>query len=121
MSTAQGRTFHAFRFAYETAMRAGEIAELEWDRIDLEARVAHLQMTKNGRARDVPLSFEAVLLLEALPQISPGFGLTPRQIDALWRKVRDKAAVEGLRFHDSRAFALTRISATIDVLTLAKI
>lgn len=102
-------------------MRAGEIAELEWDRIDLEARVAHLQMTKNGRARDVPLSFEAVLLLEALPQISPGFGLTPRQIDALWRKVRDKAAVEGLRFHDSRAFALTRISATIDVLTLAKI
>ncbi|MBL3560981.1 tyrosine-type recombinase/integrase [Rhodovulum sulfidophilum] len=121
LSTAQGRTFHAFRFACETAMRAGEIASLEWDRIDLKARVARLPMTKNGHARDVPLSSDAVALLEALPKMSPVFGLTPRQIDALWRKVRGKAAVEGLRFHDSRAFALTRLSAKVDALTLAKI
>ena len=115
------RAFHAFLFAMETATRAGEIVGLEWDRIDLDARVAHLPITKNGQARDVPLSSEAVRLLQALPRLSPVFGLTSRQLDALWRKLRDRAAVEGLTFHDSRAAALTKLSHKLDVLALARV
>ena len=65
------RAFHAFLFAIETAMRAGEIAGLEWDRVDLDRRVARLMHTKNGRPRDVPLSTEAVRLLKVLPQLNP--------------------------------------------------
>ncbi|MEM0936753.1 MAG: site-specific integrase [Pseudomonadota bacterium] len=121
LSTGQGRAWHAFRFACASAMRAGEIVGLTWGDIDIDARVAHLPMTKNGTARDVPMTREAVELLKALPRKEPVFGLSSAQLDALWRKVRDKANVEGLRFHDSRAYACTQLARKVDVLTLAKI
>ena len=121
LTKAQGRAWHAFLFACETAMRAGEIVGLAWERIDLEKRVAHLPQTKNGYAREVPLSSEAVRLHKALPESDPAFGLTSVQLDAIWRKVRDKAAADGLRFHDSRGEALTRLARKVDVLTLARI
>lgn len=50
-------------------MRAVEIVGLTWDRGDLQARVAHLTRTKNGTARDVPSSSEAVRILESLPHM----------------------------------------------------
>lgn len=120
LTNATARAFHAFLFAIETAMRAGEIVGLEWERVDLERRVARLVHTKNGRARDVPLSKEAVRLLEALPRLEPVFGLDTRSLDALWRKVRGRAGVEGLTFHDSRHEAITRLAKKLDVLALAR-
>ncbi|RXV61222.1 site-specific integrase [Roseovarius sp. A46] len=121
LSTLTARTFHAFRFACETAMRAGEIVGLTWDHLDLDTRVAHLAKTKNGYPRDVPMSKAAVALLRALPKRDPVFGLSSQQLDVLFRKIKDKAQVEGLTFHDSRAHALTKLSRKVDVLTLAKI
>lgn len=120
LSHATARAWHAFRFALETAMRAGEIVALTWDRVDLDARVAHLAMTKSGRARDVPLSSEAIRLLRELPMADPVFGLESRQLDALFRKVRARAAIEGLTFHDSRHAAITRLAKKLDVLALAR-
>jgi len=52
--------------AVETAMRRGEIVALRWQHVDLKRRVAHLPATKNGGARDVPLSSRAVAVLQAL-------------------------------------------------------
>lgn len=121
LTTATARAFHAFRFGCATAMRAGEIVGLTWDRVDLERRVARLDQTKNGTARDVPLSSEAVALLQALPHADPVFGLTSANLDALWRKLRDRAGVEGLRFHDSRAQGIVALAAQVDVLDLARI
>lgn len=120
LTTATARAFHAFRFAMETAMRAGEIVGLTWDRINLKTRVAKLTDTKNGRSREVPLSSEAVRLLEELPRCDPAFNLTSAQLDALWRKLRGKAQVEGLNFHDSRHAAITALSKKLDVLALAR-
>ena len=114
------RAYHAFLFAIETAMRAGEIVGLEWARVDLDRRVCKLLRTKNGTAREVPLSSEAVRLLRALPHSDPVFGLTSRKLDALWRKLRDRAGVEGLRFHDARHESITRLSRKLDVLALAR-
>ena len=54
------------RLAVETAMRRGEIASLRWEHVDLSRCVAHLPETKNGNARDVPLSSAAVEALAAL-------------------------------------------------------
>jgi integrase len=54
------------RLAVETAMRRGEIVGLRWEHIDLERRVAHLPATKNGSARDVPLSSRTVAVVQAL-------------------------------------------------------
>lgn len=118
LSAATARAFHAFLFAMETGMRAGEIRGLSSATVDTAARVATLPRTKNGSARQVPLSAEAVRLWEALP--GDGFDLTDRQLDVLFRKVRDKAGVSGLTFHDSRHEAITRLSRKLDPLALAR-
>ena len=120
LTASTGRAFHAFLFSIETGMRAGEIIGLTAEDVDLDRRVARLPLTKNGSAREVPLSTEAVRLLRALPEDDPMFGLTSRQLDALWRKLRDRAAVENLHFHDARHEAITRLSRKIDVLALAR-
>lgn len=57
---------HVITLAIETAMRRGEIMSLRWENIDLDRRVAHLPETKNGSARDVPLSSNAVSTLKLL-------------------------------------------------------
>lgn len=49
-------------------MRRGEILGLRWGHIDLERRIAHLPLTKNGECRDVPLSSRAVGPLNGLMQ-----------------------------------------------------
>ena len=41
-------------------------------------------------------------------------------LDALFRKARDRAMIEGLTFHDSRHEAITRLAGRLDVLELAR-
>lgn len=120
LTNATARAYQAFLFAIETGMRAGEIVGLTPSCIDTKRRVARLEATKNGTSRDVPLSSEAIRIIESLPPCDPVFDLTSRQLDALWRKLRDRASVTGLTFHDSRHAAITRLSKKLDVLALAK-
>ena len=122
LETEQGRVGAVVLFALETAMRASEIVGLTWARIDLDRRIAHLPMTKNGNARDVPLSRKALELLEAMKGRDPVFGIRSAAVlDALWRKARDRAMLEDAHFHDLRATALTRMAAKVSVMDLAKI
>ena len=118
-TTKPQRVAAAFLFAIETAMRAGEICGLTGK--DVTGNVARLDMTKNGYGRDVPLSQRALALLARLPETDgPLFGLTAAMLDALFRKYRDKAAVTGLHFHDTRHEAISRLALKIDVLDLAR-
>ena len=123
--TKTARTGAAGAFAIETAMRAGEIVGLEWRHIDLGRRVAHLPMTKNGSARDVPLSSRAVEILLSLPSAKeksgPVFDIDGEVLSTLWRKGAARACVSGLRFHDLRREALSRLAKKMDVMTLAKV
>lgn len=121
LNTYTGRAFHAFMFSIETAMRAGEVCGLRWEHIDLDRRVAHLPMTKNGRPRDVPLSTAARDMLIALEGFNRVFNLSPRQLDANWRKLKGKARVEGLNYHDSRHAAITALAKKVEVMDLARI
>ena len=98
------RVKDAFLFALETAMRAGEIVGIRKE--DIYATYVRLPMTKNGSARDVPLSTKAKEILAKYPD---GFGLTSSQLDANFRRGTRLAGVEG-RFHDSRRTALTRLA-----------
>lgn len=120
LTNATARAFHAWLFGIETAMRAGEIAGLRREHVDTKRRVAHLSMTKNGTTRDVPLSREAIRLIEALPPSDPMFGLTSDQISVLFVKIRNRAGVKDLRFHDSRHEGITRLARKLNVLELAK-
>ena len=118
--TLSDRVALAFKFALETAMRAGEILGLRWE--DIHPTHAVLPRTKNGDAREVPLSKAARDILALLPGVpGPVFGLLPHQRDALFRKARDAAGVVNLRFHDSRAEAIWRMSKKLDVLELARV
>ena len=107
----------AFLFAIETGMRAGEVIGLRAERI--RGRVAHLPKTKNGEARDVPLSKEAMRILEQMP-LELWQGITSSSRDALWRKIRNRAGIDDLHFHDSRHEAVTRLSKKLNVLELAR-
>lgn len=120
LSNATARAHAAFLFSIETGMRAGEVVGLTWDRLDLERRFASLPRTKNGSAREVPLSQEAIRILRSLPGGDPVFGLRSDNLDVLWRKLRDRAGVTDLHYHDSRHEAITRLSRKLDVLALAR-
>jgi len=118
----RARAVHAFKFAIETAMRAGEIISLTDETVDRKKRVATLPKTKNGTLRKVPLSSRAIELLDELPEFEGGlFGLTSRQLDANFRAARGRAEIEDLTFHDSRHEAITRLAKKVDILPLARI
>jgi integrase len=52
--------------AVTLGMRYSEIVTLEWDQVDLQSGFVHLQQTKNGTARTVPISNEIIVLLQQL-------------------------------------------------------
>lgn len=113
--TQRQRILVAFLFAIETAMRKGEILGLSEDSVT--GRVAHLPKTKNGTARDVPLSSRAIELLDL---VGGDFRLSQNQIDGGWRIMCEKADVNDLHFHDSRHEATTRLAQKLHVLALAR-
>ena len=120
--TATQRVGLAFLLALETAMRSGEILALTWPNVHLADQYVHLPRTKNGDARDVPLSKRAVEILRALPLgFGPVFQLDAAARDALWRKARAKTPHLDIHFHDSRAEAIWRLSKKLDVLELARV
>lgn len=123
VSLSSQRVAVCFLFAIETAMRSGEILGLTSRTVDIDRRVAHLPLTKNGGARDVPLSSRAVALLKMLPAVDEGkplFALPAASRDALFRKAKEKAGIADLTFHDTRHEAITRLSKKLDVLALAR-
>jgi len=120
---ASQRVAVAFLFALETAMRSGEILGLTSFTVDFERRVARLPLTKNGLAREVPLSTRAIELLRMLPAVNEGaplFSLVPASRDALFRKARNKACIADLTFHDTRHEAITRLAKKLQPLDLAR-
>lgn len=110
------RAVACFEFCIETAMRGGEALSLT--RRTIHGNVAHLAKTKNGDARDVPLSLRAMQILGMYPD---GFGITTAQKDAMFRKVREKTGLLDLTFHDSRHEGISRLATHFDVLELARV
>ena len=125
LKTIRARSGAAMLFAIETAMRAGEICGLTWDNVNLDKRTAYLPMTKNGTSRTVPLTRNAVAILERLKREIGNTGLCfqldTRSLDAAFRKIKKMSMCDHLRFHDTRREALTRLAKKVDVMTLAKI
>ncbi len=120
--TASQRVGLAFLFALETAMRSGEIIGLQWADIHIDDRYVNLPRTKNGDARQVPLSTRAAEILGALPETErPAFDINGATRDVLFRRARDAAKIGNLHFHDSRAEAIWRLSKKLDVLQLARV
>ncbi len=99
--------------AIESAMRQGELLALTWADVDPQKRVAKLRDTKNGEARDVPLSTRAVEIIRALPRqldvSSPLFPVSKDQVIRVFRQACTDAGIANLHFHDLRHEAVSRI------------
>ena len=122
VSTKTQEVCAAFLLAIETAMRQGEILGITTKDINRQARTVTLPMTKNGTSRVVPLSARALQLLDLVTRGDGAlFSIKSSVCDTLFRRICRVAGVEGLRFHDSRREATSRLSKKVDVLTLAKI
>jgi integrase len=143
--TASARVTACFLFALETGMRSGEILRLrprDYNAAERTVVVAALEVggrkgSKSGKVRNpgrvVPLTGQACELLERLVDSMPddqkpaaGFlnppfvvGIKDGSRDTLFRKIRDRAGIEDLTFHDTKHEAATRLAKVVDVLVLS--
>jgi integrase len=100
--------------AIETAMRRGEMLDLQWQHVDLFACVAHLPLTKNGDTRDIPLSRRAVATLQELKADKDRnaqlvFPVTGNSIRLAFEHLRVRAGLDDFHFHDLRHEAVSRL------------
>ena len=95
--------------AIETGMRRGELLSLVWPNVNLERRTAHLPITKNGHARTVALTPKALEVLRALPRTDGRvIPVSGNAVRLAWERLRERAGLPNLRFHDLRHEAVTR-------------
>lgn len=121
--TSKHYTAWCHAFAIQTMMRSGEILGLRWKHV--HARHCHLDKTKNGDERDVPLSARALALLAVLPPGIPDERIVKvsesSRIHQFTAAVR-LAKLTDCHFHDSRAEGISRSVPKIkNVMDLAKI
>jgi integrase len=127
------------KLALETAMRREELVTLTWGQIDFKRRTVTLLAadTKNATARTIPLSPKALEILKTLqmehcstaplaasgesgseaPKVSVGrlFDLTPDAVTKSMARACKAAKIEGLRFHDLRHEATSRLFENTDL------
>ena len=111
LTAPDGTMSKVITWALETGMRASEIASPP----EVVGRVATLRDSKNGEAREVPLSAEALEVWEP-----GGFEISAGSISTLFARRCELLKIEGLTFHDLRATAATRLAKKLNPLQLAK-
>jgi integrase len=95
--------------ALETGMRRGEILALKSEDIDWQGRALHIRDSKNGQGRTIPLTRAAMAVLSTLPSdqghILP---MTANGLRLAWERLRKRAGIPDLHFHDLRHEAISR-------------
>ena len=93
-----------------TGCRKRELLDAKWDEFDLERKSWRIPMSKSGKARHVPLSDEALKVLEALPRFLGCPYVVPNvktlkphgSIFNAWNTARRRAGLADVRLHDCR-------------------
>lgn len=108
-----------FLLALRTGMRAGELCGLPWDQVRKDTCM--LPVTKTN-AREVSLSIKALRIINKMRGWDERFvfGLKTSTLDAMFRKYRERAGLDGFVFHDSRHTAATMLARKLDILDLCK-
>lgn len=125
-STVTGSVALTFMFALRTGMRAGEICALRWgdvfeDYCELTGTEAGARKTKHA-VRSVPLTPKAKRIVEMMRGFDAEFvfGLKTASLDAMFRKYRQRAGLEGFTFHDTRHTAATWLARRLHILDLCR-
>lgn len=95
--------------AIETGMRRGELLSLRWREVDLEKGTVRLLQTKNGRPRTIPLTPRAIEELKRIERKGESiFQVSGNAVQLCWNRIRVRAGLGTLRFHDLRHEAISR-------------
>jgi integrase len=92
-------------FALFTGMRRGEVLGLTWERVDRARGVVLVDITKNGRRREVPLNSRADAVLARRGSKSTGLVFGSRRWDhfrTAWDLAVQRAKLVDFHFHDLR-------------------
>lgn len=103
----------AVELAIETALREGELIDLQWQRVLFDRRTIKLVRSKNGEGRAVPMSRRAVAILRARNkenlEFGPVFpGLTRQALHRAFVRACERADIQDMTFHDLRHEAISR-------------
>lgn len=114
-----------FDLALETSMRMAEMYTLDWSQVDLAGRTIYLERTKNGSKRQVPLTSVAVRVLtmyrpdQRTGEVFPWWRAdtdspyrrhqVTAQLSRQFARIFVTAGCDGLRFHDLRHEAISRL------------
>jgi integrase len=113
-----------------TGARKRELLDARWEHVNLDRKVWLIPMTKNGKARYVPLSQPAFDIIAQLPRFDKCPWLLPNpetkkpytDIKRPWETAREAAGLEGLHLHDLRHSAASfMVNAGIDLFAVGKI
>ena len=109
---------NAFLLALQTGCRAGEICGIRWE--DVGTGYFKVEGKTGKRAVPaVPTTLRTIELMRGYDE-DLVFGLKSQSLDAMFRKYRQRAGMEGFTFHDSRHTAATRLAQRLHVLDLCK-
>jgi integrase len=101
----------AIELALQTGMRRGELIAARWSDIAWQARTLRIPTTKNGHPRTIPLTSGALTILEGLRKTATGekiLGISANGLRLAWERLKRRAGIEDLRFHDLRHEAISR-------------
>lgn len=103
------------RFAVLTGIRKGELLNLKPAQVTKRLLVLGTE-TKSGRPRGIPMPAEAARIAKArLP-----WGIGQQQHRARWERLRAAVGLPGVRWHDLRHTACTRLAEKLDLMELCK-
>lgn len=98
-----GRMAALIEVAFSSGWRAGNLAELTWDRVDLAAGVITAPTSKSGQPLVTPISTAAVAELKRLPRPHPRVfcnrGGGAYEYRKLWTRITELAGMKDKVFH----------------------
>jgi integrase len=105
-----GQVGLAVALAIETGLRRGELLAIRRQDIDWPKGLLCVPVTKTGYPRVIPLTTRAINILG---QLSSGeddrlFQMTANALRLAWERLKAKAGIEDLHFHDLRHEAVSR-------------
>ncbi|MBT3508222.1 MAG: tyrosine-type recombinase/integrase [Nitrospina sp.] len=91
-------------------VRKSELLQAKWNDVSIDHQELRLPDTKSGKPRYVPLSGQAIIILQSLPRFEDNPYVLPGKkkgchlvnIDKPWRRIREVAGIKDVRLHDLR-------------------
>lgn len=99
-AACSGSLLALVKLAVNTGMRKGEIHNLVWSDINMDAQVIRIRESKSGRSRVVPMTLGAREAILSLAR--SGEKLFPESHRRSFETALDDAKIVGCRFHDLR-------------------